>query len=134
MMVIILGSFKTDFLDIIKNKYSFATGRADRSEYWLFQVWVLVICLGFSVPGSLLEDSWPTVSLICDVILIIFCVAVFVPSLCLSVRRLHDIGQSGWLVLLYFLPLVNLIPFFMTFFDSQPGKNNYGPNPNGRKA
>ena len=58
--------------------------------------------------------------------------AVLLPSLGVGVRRLHDIGKSGWWILIVLIPIVGiiiLIVFAVT--DSQPGNNEYGPNPKG---
>lgn len=60
----------------------------------------------------------------------LYTLVVFIPSLALSVRRLHDTGKSGWWMLITLIPLVG--PLIMLFFmvkDSQPGTNEYGPNP-----
>ena len=60
----------------------------------------------------------------------LYTLVVFVPSLALSVRRLHDIGKSGWWMLISLIPLVGpLIVLFFMVKDSQPGTNEYGPNP-----
>jgi uncharacterized membrane protein YhaH (DUF805 family) len=56
--------------------------------------------------------------------------AVFLPGLALAIRRLHDTGRSGWWMLIGFLPLIGLIVLIIFFVqDSQPGSNQYGPNP-----
>jgi uncharacterized membrane protein YhaH (DUF805 family) len=60
----------------------------------------------------------------------IYSLAVLIPSLAVSVRRLHDTNRTGWWVLIGLIPLVGtiiLIVFLAT--DSQPGENQYGPNP-----
>ncbi|MBP3227859.1 MAG: DUF805 domain-containing protein [Bacteroidaceae bacterium] len=73
---------------------------------------------------------------------IVYGLATIVPTLALNVRRLHDIGKSGhllWLWLLLFVPLLNLLALivlgilFIVWYctDSQPGDNQYGPNPKG---
>jgi uncharacterized membrane protein YhaH (DUF805 family) len=57
--------------------------------------------------------------------------AVLIPSLAVSVRRLHDTGRSGWWILLGIIPLLGLVVLFFAAQDSQPGDNQYGPNPKG---
>ena len=65
-----------------------------------------------------------------DVVSGLYTLVVFVPSLALSVRRLHDTGKSGWWMLISLIPLVGpLIVLFFMVKDSQPGTNEYGPNP-----
>jgi uncharacterized membrane protein YhaH (DUF805 family) len=53
----------------------------------------------------------------------------FVPSLAVGVRRLHDIGKSGWFTLLGFVPIANIVLLVWLAQDGQPGANEYGPNP-----
>ena len=56
--------------------------------------------------------------------------AMFIPGLAVSVRRLHDIGRSGWWLLLSLIPLVGAIILIIWYCtDSQPGANQYGSNP-----
>jgi uncharacterized membrane protein YhaH (DUF805 family) len=57
---------------------------------------------------------------------------VLVPSIAVTVRRLHDTGRSGWWILISLVPVIGwivLLVFMLT--DSQPGSNQYGPNPKG---
>ena len=63
---------------------------------------------------------------------IIFGVALFLPSLAVSIRRLHDTGRSGWWLLINFIPLIGLIVFLVfAAQDSEPGDNRYGAKPQG---
>ena len=63
---------------------------------------------------------------------IIFALALLVPSIALAVRRLHDIGKSGWWYLIVFIPIIGILVLLYFFvLDSQPGSNQYGPNPKG---
>jgi uncharacterized membrane protein YhaH (DUF805 family) len=63
----------------------------------------------------------------------IFTFVVLLPNIAVSIRRLHDYGKSGWWFLLSVIPFVNLIGIFVLLYfyvqDSQPGENQYGPNP-----
>jgi len=60
----------------------------------------------------------------------LYTLAVFLPGLALSVRRLHDIGKSGWTMLLPFIPFIGgIILLLFLVRDSEPGQNAYGPNP-----
>jgi uncharacterized membrane protein YhaH (DUF805 family) len=97
----------------------------------MFQLWFFVISVCISVLAGLFSAFSPKLGMIIYVIFVIAALIMLVPSFCLTVRRLHDIGHSGWLVLLYVLPLLHLIPFIMTLLDSHPGENKYGPNPKG---
>lgn len=55
---------------------------------------------------------------------------VLIPGLSVSVRRLHDVGKSGWMLLIALIPLIGAIWLFVLLVtDSKPGENEYGPNP-----
>ncbi len=91
-------------------------GRSRRSEYW----WAtLVIGLAGGIVGAVLPDySW------------IWTLATLVPSLALCIRRLHDVGKSGWWYLFILLPIVGTIILLVQFCkDSQPEENPWGPSP-----
>lgn len=98
----------------VLSKYADFSGRAPRSEYWW---WTLAAGIGAFVAG-----------LLGDAVTIIFLVATFLPSLAVTVRRLHDIDKSGWWVLISIIPLVGpivLIVFAATEGSRQP--NEWGP-------
>lgn len=110
-----------------KNYVNFE-GRARRSEFWYFVLFNALIAytlagIGFAIAGA----SESPIGLIPYGLYIL---ASILPSLGVAVRRLHDIGKSGWTYLLALIPLVGgiiLIVFFAT--DSQVGTNKWGPNP-----
>jgi uncharacterized membrane protein YhaH (DUF805 family) len=108
------------FIFALKNFGDFK-GRARRSEFWFFQLFVFAITavLVFidSAMGTLQKES--SVGLLSG----IFSLVILIPSISVSVRRLHDTGRSGWYLLLSFVPLVN---FALLFFFAGVGK--YGPN------
>ena len=99
--------------------YADFSGRARRKEYWMFVLFNFIISFVMSLLG-LVVLSW------------IYTVAVFIPSLAVCVRRLHDIGKSGWWLLISFIPLIGLIWLIVLFVqDSQAGSNEWGANPKG---
>lgn len=56
--------------------------------------------------------------------------AILIPAIAVSIRRLHDTGRSGWWFLICFIPLIGTIVLFVFMvLDSEPGENQYGPNP-----
>ena len=60
----------------------------------------------------------------------LYLLAILIPAIAVSVRRLHDIGKSGWWFLLIFVPLIGAIVLIIWFVkDSEPGTNRFGPNP-----
>ncbi|KDM91814.1 DUF805 domain-containing protein [Photobacterium galatheae] len=109
-------------------KYAVFSGRAQRQEYWYFFLINLVITLvlGFadhllSTPGS--EEGTGLLGGV-------YSLAILLPSVAVGVRRLHDIGRTGWWMLLSLLPVLGfLILLYFFVQDGQPGTNEYGPNP-----
>ncbi|WP_243398301.1 DUF805 domain-containing protein [Deinococcus koreensis] len=70
------------------------------------------------------------IGLISLILAVLYALAVFVPSLAVTVRRLHDTGKSGWWYLIGLIPLVGgLVLLVFTVLDSEPGSNRWGPNP-----
>jgi uncharacterized membrane protein YhaH (DUF805 family) len=64
------------------------------------------------------------------ILLIIFVLVSLIPSISITIRRLHDVGRSGWLYLIIFIPLVGWIAsLILGFIDSEEGDNEYGANP-----
>jgi uncharacterized membrane protein YhaH (DUF805 family) len=103
-------------------QYADFSGRARRKEYWMFTLFYLIIYIVLIGIDSLINVT--------GVLSILFALGMLVPSLSVTVRRLHDIGKSGWFFLLLLIPIVGPIAMLVfTCQDSQPGTNEYGPNP-----
>ena len=108
--------------------YADFTGRARRSEYWYFVLFNLIISFVIGFTFGVIAGILDMPALV--YLAYLWSLAVFIPSLAVSVRRLHDIGRSGWWLLLSLIPLVGaIILIFWHCTDSQPGANQYGPNP-----
>ena len=119
-------------------KYATFTGRASRSEYWW---WTLFTACGFFGLGLLAfvigmqtspdggdTPGLPAVPLL--ILFTIFCLAIVVPTIAVTVRRLHDAGYSGWLYLLTLIPWVGgLILLVFTLMPSSPAGAKYDPAP-----
>lgn len=88
------------------SKYADFSGRASRSEYWW---WVLFVFLATVVTG-----------IVSDKLSALFSLAVMLPGLAVGARRLHDIDKSGWLQLLYFIPLLGWV--ILVYWAIQEGK------------
>lgn len=120
-----------NFIDIIKNKYMLFTGRARRREFWLFCLATVVISVAVSIVGAIFSAiHLGFLAVILNIVLWLFSLAILLPGLGLSVRRLHDIGKDWQYLLLAFIPLVGeiiLIYFFIQ--EGTPGENQFGPNP-----
>lgn len=109
------------FLDPILKQYADFSGRATRKEYWMFQlVYILIL-----TAAMLVMLAAPALVFL----LFIGALAIIIPTMALLVRRLHDIGRSGWWILLSFIPYIGgIVLLVFTCLPSQPGSNKYGAN------
>lgn len=115
------------YLGALKNYADFG-GRARRREYWYFTLFntlaLLVLVILDVILGTFSEEL--SVGLLEGV----YILAVLIPSFAVSVRRLHDTDRSGWWLLIGVVPFVGgLALLVLVLLDSQPGPNEYGPNP-----
>jgi len=109
---------------ILKNYVNFK-GRARRKEYWGFVLFNLIIIFALGFVGGIVGDGGEFFGSV-------YSLAVFLPGLAVLIRRLHDIGRSGWSWLFALIPLVGwIIVLIWLCKDSQPGENKYGANPKG---
>jgi len=106
------------FKKVIKNTFNYK-GRARRKEYWYYiLVASIIILIGFTLDGIL--DTPDTLSGLAGFIL-------FFPSLAVTIRRLHDIGKSGWWYLISAIPLIgSLILLFWNCQETSPETNQWG--------
>lgn len=111
-------------------KYADFSGRARRREYWTFALINSLIYVVLAVIGAVSAGAEHNMFTPGMLLFWIFALAAVVPSLACSVRRLHDIGKSGWWLLICFVPFVGgIILFIFALLDSTPGDNAFGPNP-----
>jgi len=109
-------------------KYVDFSGRARRKEYWMFTLFNII----FSIVAIVLDNILGTANedLGYGLIYGLFGLAILLPTLAVTVRRLHDVGKSGWWIFISLIPIVGGIwLFILTLTDSQPGDNQYGANP-----
>jgi uncharacterized membrane protein YhaH (DUF805 family) len=125
------------YMEVLK-KYAVFNGRARRAEYWWFFLINLAIGLVFYVLSLLVagatsnsgSNSGSFLSIGISCISGLYSLAVLLPALGVGIRRLHDIGKSGWWYFIALIPLVGSIWLLVLMAtDSQPGDNMYGPNP-----
>ena len=115
------------YLKVLKD-YAVFSGRARRKEYWMFvlfsMIFYIVAVILDNVLGTAIEDVR------FGLFYILYYLAVLIPTLAVIVRRLHDVGKSGWMILISFIPLIGSIWLLVLLVtDSNPGENQYGPNP-----
>ena len=115
------------FIEALK-KYAVFSGRSRRKEYWYFVLFVVIISIVLGMIDSLMGTYHRSTG--AGLLSSIFSLAVLIPSIAVSVRRLHDIDRTGWWVLISLVPLVGWIVLLVFHVqDSTPGPNRYGPNP-----
>jgi uncharacterized membrane protein YhaH (DUF805 family) len=115
------------YLKVLK-QYADFSGRARRSEYWYFVLFNMIFAIVAVVLDNILGTAIEGVGY--GPIYGLYVLAVLVPGLAVAVRRLHDVGKSGWMFLIGLIPLIGAIWLLVLFFtDSQPGTNKWGPNP-----
>lgn len=111
------------YITLVLQHWNDLNGRARRREYWCFRLAVFIGEIIFVSIDYTLGTGFLT---------LLFVVVTLIPSLTVLVRRLHDVGLSGWFVLARLLPVLGeLLLLYFTVKDSQPGANRYGPNPKG---
>lgn len=113
-------------------RYADFSGRSRRQEYWMFTLGMVILNViqyallfvtgGFSGEGSMLSG------LVSIVFLIIF-LGLLVPSIAVSVRRLHDTDKSGWFLLIGLIPLVGIVLIVFMCMEGTRGPNRFGPDP-----
>jgi len=108
------------YLGVLK-KYADFNGRARRKEFWMFALISFIIAVILSVVDGMIGVP---------VLGAIYALGVLLPSIAVGARRFHDIGKSGWWLLIGLIPLLGgLILLIFFVLDSNPGDNKYGPNP-----
>jgi uncharacterized membrane protein YhaH (DUF805 family) len=127
------------YIEVLK-KYVVFSGRASRSEYWYFALFstiisIILTMIDVSMGSGAAEtamsgDAEMAMSVNMGWLSGIYSLAVLLPSLGVSIRRLHDTDHSGWWLLIAFIPLIGAIVLLVFMVkDSTAGNNEYGPNP-----
>ncbi|WP_207382721.1 DUF805 domain-containing protein [Flavobacterium subsaxonicum] len=109
------------YLKVVRDNYANFEGRARRSEYWYFLLgnFIVMIALGILMAiSSIFAFAYGLYGL-----------AVLVPSVAVAVRRLHDVGKSGWFYLLAFVPIANIYILILFCTEGTVGANEFGPDP-----
>ena len=115
------------YLAVLK-KYAVFSGRASRKEYWIFVLINVIISIILSLLDGVLGLKFGQGGQ--GLLSLLYTLAVLIPSLAVSVRRLHDTARSGWWLLICLVPVVGWIVLLIFFIqNSRPGAENYGPDP-----
>ncbi len=115
------------YVEVLK-KYAVFDGRAGRPEYWYFVLFNIIASIAFAI----LDNVFGTFSKDSGIGVLggIYSLAVLLPSIGVGIRRLHDIGRSGWWLLIGAIPIVGwIILIIWAATESDSGGNQYGPGP-----
>jgi uncharacterized membrane protein YhaH (DUF805 family) len=109
-------------------KYAVFGGRSRRKEYWYFVLFTSIITLALVIVDVVIGTYDPDFGL--GLLSGIYSLAILLPSIAVSVRRLHDIDRTGWWFLISFIPFIGtLVLLVFATLDGTPGSNRCGPNP-----
>jgi|WetSurMetagenome_2_1015567.scaffolds.fasta_scaffold00373_25 uncharacterized membrane protein YhaH (DUF805 family) len=115
------------YLKVLRQFADFS-GRARRKEYWMFALFNMIFIIVAMILDNVLGLT--VGGLPYGLFYFLYALVIIIPGLAVSVRRLHDIGKSGWMILISLIPIVGgiwLLVLMLT--DSNPGDNEYGVNP-----
>lgn len=122
------------YLKVLKN-YAGFSGRARRKEYWMFVLFNVLFAIVAAILDNILGTTFKfdmgyLQNLPYGYIYLVYILAVFIPGLAVGVRRLHDVGKSGWFYLIVLIPLIGAIWIIVLFLtEGTPGPNEYGEDP-----
>ena|SRR3990172_860228 len=110
------------YLRVVKDNYANFTGRARRKEFWTFYLFNMVFLI-ITVIVDYVLGTFP-------LIYAIYLLALIIPTIAVTVRRLHDVGKSGWWYFILLIPFIGVIWLLVLLCtDGIPGENNYGSSP-----
>ncbi|MES2895160.1 MAG: DUF805 domain-containing protein [Pseudomonadota bacterium] len=126
-------------------KYAQFSGRARRKEYWMFCLLIIGIeivfyaLMGILGAGPMMAgDPTAGVNPIAGLLMLVFSVVMlglFIPSLAVSFRRLHDTNRSAWWLLIALIPFLGVVVLLVfMLLDGTPGDNRFGPDPKAREG
>lgn len=113
------------YLGVLK-KYAVFDGRARRKEYWMFILINIIVSFVVGFIDGILEIYTGEELFILSTLYVLI---LFLPTIAVQVRRLHDTNRSGWWVLLIFVPILRIVLLVFLIQDSDPNPNKYGNNP-----
>ncbi|MFA5513195.1 MAG: DUF805 domain-containing protein [Candidatus Kapaibacterium sp.] len=117
------------YLKVLK-QYSDFGGRARRKEYWMFVLFNVIFAIAASIIDSIIGIN--IFMGLYGIFYTLYMLAVLIPSIAVSVRRLHDIGKSGLMLLVALIPIIGWIWILILMIkEGEPRENQYGPNPKG---
>lgn len=117
----------------VLSKYAEFNGRARRTEYWMFALFNVIISIVLTIIDAFTGLIIPQLGV--GLLSGLYSLAVFIPGLAVTVRRLHDTGRTGWWILIAFIPLIGaLVLLVFMVLGSEDESNKYGDNPKAEEA
>ncbi len=115
------------YLKVLKN-YAVFSGRARRKEYWMYMLFTTIFLIVAIILDNIIGTAFENVGF--GLFYCLYYLAVLIPGLAVSVRRLHDIGKSGWFFFIALIPIIGSIWLLVLMCtDGSAGENEYGANP-----
>lgn len=122
------------FLLALKN-YAGFSGRARRKEYWMFALFSYIVLIAAMILDNILGFNFSSLSMPYGALYCITGLLLFLPSLAVGVRRMHDINKSGWMLLVSLIPLAGGIWLLILLIkEGTQGENQYGADPKAVEA
>ena len=120
------------YLKVMRDNYANFNGRARRKEYWMFVLVQTIVMIGLMILDSVLglDFELQGISLGYGYLYLIGLIVHFIPSLAVLVRRLHDVGKSGWFYFIFLIPLIGVLWLLVLYCtEGQKQDNKWGPDP-----
>lgn len=116
------------YIGVLK-QYATFKGRARRKEYWTFLLINMLVTMALALVDRQLGTFNPEYGM--GTVGMVYAAAIFLPTLAVTVRRLHDTDRTGWWALLGILPLGVIALLILQAFEGTKGSNRFGPDPKG---
>ena len=120
------------YLKVMRDNYANFKGRARRKEYWMYVLVQSIIMIALMILDSILglDFELQGISLGYGYLYLIGVIVHFIPSLAVLVRRLHDVGKSGWFYFIFLIPIIGIIWLLVLYCtEGQKQDNKWGPDP-----
>lgn len=123
-----------NFKEVVFENYANFSGRARRSEFWMFMVvekliLLLIFSLFCALDMILGEEFTEVRGMYAGGVILLYTLGLLLPKIAVTVRRLHDTGHSGFCYFLFYIPFGVCILFYLFVKDSDFEENDYGPSP-----
>lgn len=94
------------FIDVVKKQYLDYMGRATRKQYWMYVLWYFILMVVLSIVAGIFGALNETLGKIASLLLFIVSIGLILPTLCIQIRRVRDLGISGWFTLVGIVPFI----------------------------